>query len=59
MKYLADFIAWAIEHPILALILVYTVICMIDLFAPMDTSRGSWWNLYAWVLRLMCLTVQV
>lgn len=55
MNYLADFLEWAHKHPIRTLVIIYTLACVIDLVLPVDTSRGSWWNAYAWVLRLMCL----
>ena len=58
MDWLMDFLEWVCEHPFLALIyslvIIYLVACGIDLFAPIETSRGSWWNIFAQILRLVC-----
>lgn len=55
MKYLADLLEWVFKHPILTLVIIYAFACVIDLVAPIETNRGSWWNAFAWVLRLVCL----
>ena len=54
MKHLENLLEWAFAHPILALTLVYAFACAIDLFAPVGTNRGSWWNIAFWTLRLIC-----
>lgn len=40
---------------ILALILVYAIACVLDLVLPIDTNRGSWWNIAYWFLDLICI----
>ena len=40
---------------ILALILVYAIACVLDLVLPIDTNRGSWWNIACWFLNLICI----
>ena len=52
---IANIIDWIKAHPILALITIYFALCLINLFAPLATSRGSWWNILSWMLQLICL----
>ena len=33
---------------------VYLLACCIDLFAPIDTNRGSWWNVFYHILLSIC-----
>lgn len=54
MAYIKALIEWARKHPIQALLLVYALACILDLTAPIDTNRGSWWNIAYWLLRLIC-----
>lgn len=39
---------------ILGIIIIYFAACFIDLTAPIDTSRGSWWNLFYQILNGVC-----
>ena len=39
---------------ILAIIIIYVVACFIDLTAPIDTIRGSWWNIFYQILNGIC-----
>lgn len=55
MKYLANLLEWVFAHPILTLILAYTLACILDLVLPTTTDRGSWWNIAYWLLRLVCV----
>ena len=52
---IANIIDWIKAHPILATIIIYFALCLINLFAPLATNRGSWWNILFWMLRLICI----
>ena len=58
MNYLADLLDWIFEHPIKAILsalaIIYITACAIDLFAPIATSRGSWWNIFYRILLAVC-----
>lgn len=51
---MADILEWILDHPILALVIIYALACTIDLLAPVY-DRGSWWNIAYWLLRLVCI----
>ena len=39
---------------IVAIIIIYVFACFIDLTAPIDTNRGSWWNIFYQILNGIC-----
>lgn len=39
---------------ILAVLAVYCVACLVDLFAPIGTDRGSWWNILFHIANFIC-----
>ena len=45
----------AMKKLILTCILVYAIACVLDLVLPIDTNRGSWWNIAYWFLDLICI----
>jgi hypothetical protein len=55
IEYLLD---WICEHPIKAVIsalaIIYLTACAIDLFAPIATNRGSWWNIFYQIFKAIC-----
>ena len=55
LNLIANTIDWMKAHPILATITIYLSLCLIDLFVPLATNRGSWWNILSWMLRTICL----
>ena len=55
MNTLANCLEWILNHIsfksiILTVVALYFIACTIDLIAPIDTSRGSWWNIFYQVL---------
>ena len=50
LEIIETIINWVLEHPFLTIVLIYCFACFIDLVAPIDTSRGSWWNVFYWLL---------
>ena len=59
MNTLADCLEWILDHIsvkniIIAIIAIYIFACIIDLTAPIDTNRGSWWNVFYQILNGIC-----
>lgn len=52
-NFIINILEWIIKHPILTIIIIYSIACIINLFAPLATNRGSWWNILFWMLRLV------
>lgn len=45
-----NIINWVLEHPFLTIVLIYCFACFVNLCTPIDTNRGSWWNVFYWLL---------
>lgn len=59
MNTIANFLEWILENIsvkaiIICIIAIYILACIIDLTAPIDTSRGSWWNIFYQILNGIC-----
>ena len=56
MNAILDFLAdLTPKKALAAFFVIYAIACIIDLFAPIGASRGSWWNAFAGILRLICV----
>lgn len=52
-----NFIEWLLDNLstiIIVMIIAYALACFIDLTAPIDTNRGSWWNVCYLILKAIC-----
>ena len=38
----------------ICMLVVYVLACFIDLTAPMEANRGSWWNVFYHILVAIC-----
>lgn len=59
MNTLADCLEWILDHIsaktiIIAVITIYILACIIDLTAPIEANRGSWWNVFYQILNWIC-----